>query len=44
MHHEKGTGLVPWPARLTAPPPRLEEVGVTTEEFHEDIVSFCNTF
>lgn len=37
MHHEKGTGLVPWPARLTAPPPRLEEVGVTPEEFHEDI-------
>ncbi|KAJ8544976.1 hypothetical protein K7X08_017559 [Anisodus acutangulus] len=36
VHKEKGTGLEPWPKRLTAPPPRLEEIGVTLEEFHKD--------
>lgn len=39
VHKEKGTGLLPWPKRLTAPPPRLEEIGVTLEEFHKDTVS-----
>lgn len=43
MHQEKGSGLVPWPNRLKAAPPRLEEVGVTPEEFHEDTVSFWNS-
>ncbi|KAF5479705.1 hypothetical protein F2P56_000504 [Juglans regia] len=37
MHKEKGSGLVPWPQRLTAAPPRLEEIGVSREEFQEDI-------
>ncbi|XP_059451665.1 probable methyltransferase PMT9 [Corylus avellana] len=36
MHKEKGSGLVPWPQRLTAAPPRLEEIGVSPEEFQED--------
>ncbi|CAN1153634.1 Probable methyltransferase PMT9 [Linum perenne] len=36
MHREKGTGLVPWPQRLIAAPPRLEDIGVGPEEFHED--------
>jgi hypothetical protein len=40
MHKEKGSGLVPWPQRLTAAPPRLEEIGVSTEEFQEDAVCF----
>ncbi|KAG6720091.1 hypothetical protein I3843_03G042600 [Carya illinoinensis] len=37
MHKQKGSGLVPWPQRLTAAPPRLEEIGVSREEFQEDI-------
>ncbi|KAF5740427.1 methyltransferase PMT9 [Tripterygium wilfordii] len=36
MHKEKGSGLVPWPERLTAAPPRLEEIGVSPNEFHKD--------
>ncbi|XP_030953754.1 probable methyltransferase PMT9 [Quercus lobata] len=36
MHKEKGSGLVPWPQRLSAAPPRLEEIGVRREEFQED--------
>ncbi|XP_022993804.1 probable methyltransferase PMT9 [Cucurbita maxima] len=32
----KGSGLVPWPQRLISAPPRLEEVGVSAEEFKED--------
>ncbi|GKV07826.1 hypothetical protein SLEP1_g19539 [Rubroshorea leprosula] len=36
MHKEKGSGLVPWPQRLTAASPRLEEIGVSPEEFQED--------
>ncbi|CAA6668024.1 unnamed protein product [Spirodela intermedia] len=28
--------LAPWPRRLTSPPPRLEEVGISPEAFHED--------
>ncbi|KAM6549719.1 hypothetical protein CsatB_021395 [Cannabis sativa] len=36
MHKVKGSGLVPWPQRLTAAPPRLEELGVSPEEFSED--------
>lgn len=39
MHKKKGTGLEPWPARLTAAPPRLEEIGVSPYEFHKDTVS-----
>ncbi|KAA8548163.1 hypothetical protein F0562_004576 [Nyssa sinensis] len=40
MHREKGSGLEPWPQRLTAAPPRLEEVGVSPDEFQKDTVSF----
>ncbi|KAK6138393.1 hypothetical protein DH2020_027867 [Rehmannia glutinosa] len=36
MHREKGHGLEPWPQRLTAAPPRLEEIGISAEKFHED--------
>ncbi|KAL6520199.1 hypothetical protein OROMI_032379 [Orobanche minor] len=36
MHREKGSGLEPWPRRLTAPPPRLAEVGISVEEFVKD--------
>ncbi|XP_062105601.1 probable methyltransferase PMT9 [Humulus lupulus] len=36
MHKVKGSGLVPWPQRLTAAPPRLEDLGVSPEEFSED--------
>lgn len=38
MYKEKGSGLVPWPERLTAAPPRLEEIGVSHGEFQEDTV------
>lgn len=41
MHMVRGSGLVPWPKRLTEAPPRLEEIGVSAEEFHEDTVCFC---
>ncbi|KAL5718040.1 hypothetical protein ACHQM5_010981 [Ranunculus cassubicifolius] len=33
---ENGSGLVPWPRRLTAAPPRLEEVGISSERYQED--------
>ncbi|PSS30195.1 Methyltransferase [Actinidia chinensis var. chinensis] len=36
MHREKGISLEPWPKRLTAAPPRLEEINVSPDEFHED--------
>lgn len=36
MHKERGSGLVLWPKRLTAAPPRLEDIGVSPEQFHED--------
>ncbi|KAM7267918.1 hypothetical protein ACFE04_010084 [Oxalis oulophora] len=36
MHKERGSGLVPWPSRLTSASPRLEEIGVSPEQFHED--------
>ncbi|KDP46391.1 hypothetical protein JCGZ_10231 [Jatropha curcas] len=36
MHKERGSGLVPWPRRLTEAPPRLEEIAVSPEVFHED--------
>ncbi|KAF5186948.1 S-adenosyl-l-methionine-dependent methyltransferases superfamily protein [Thalictrum thalictroides] len=36
MHREKGSGLVPWPQRLTKAPPRLEEIGVSSESYQED--------
>ncbi|XP_077228260.1 putative methyltransferase PMT9 [Tasmannia lanceolata] len=36
MHRGKGSGLVPWPQRLTTPPPRLEDLGISTEQYQED--------
>lgn len=36
MHKGKGSGLVPWPQRLTVAPIRLDEIGVGPEEFQED--------
>lgn len=39
MHKIRGTGLLPWPQRLTASPPRLEEIGSSADEFQEDTVS-----
>lgn len=39
MHKEKGSGLEPWPQRLIAPPPRLEEIGVSPADFQKDTVS-----
>ncbi|TKW23040.1 hypothetical protein SEVIR_4G267400v4 [Setaria viridis] len=32
----KGSELLPWPQRLTAPPPRLEELGISSNNFSED--------
>lgn len=42
VHRQKGSGLVPWPQRLTTAPSRLEEFGISAEEFQEDTVSFRN--
>nr|POF03341.1 putative methyltransferase pmt9 [Quercus suber] len=42
MHKEKGSGLVLWPQRLSAAPPRLEEIGVRREEFQEDTICILN--
>lgn len=39
MHKGKGSGLEPWPSRLTGPPPRLDEIGVSVDQFQEDSVS-----
>lgn len=43
MHKERGSRLAPWPQRLTTAPPRLEEIGVSAEEFQEDTVRFLIT-
>ncbi|XP_057438536.1 probable methyltransferase PMT3 [Lotus japonicus] len=37
MHKAKGSGLAPWPARLTTPPPRLAEIDYSTEMFQKDM-------
>ncbi|GMH06800.1 hypothetical protein Nepgr_008640 [Nepenthes gracilis] len=37
MHKARGSGLLPWPQRLTAPPACLEETGISPEEFHADM-------
>ncbi|KAE8660412.1 putative methyltransferase PMT8 [Hibiscus syriacus] len=36
VHRAKGSGLVPWPARLTTPPPRLSELGYSDDMFVKD--------
>ncbi|KAJ1397842.1 S-adenosyl-L-methionine-dependent methyltransferase [Sesbania bispinosa] len=33
MHKARGSGLSPWPARLTAPPPRLADFNYSSEMF-----------
>ncbi|KAG9154853.1 hypothetical protein Leryth_023913 [Lithospermum erythrorhizon] len=35
-HKAKGSGLAPWPARLTTPPPRLADLGYSPEQFEKD--------
>ncbi|KAK9704818.1 hypothetical protein RND81_07G013200 [Saponaria officinalis] len=35
-HGASGSGLAPWPDRLTAPPPRLADLGVSPEMFEKD--------
>ncbi|OAY55563.1 probable methyltransferase PMT3 [Manihot esculenta] len=35
-HRVKGSGLAPWPARLTTPPPRLADFGYSSEMFEKD--------
>lgn len=35
-HKASGSGLAPWPARLTTPPPRLADFGFSAELFERD--------
>ncbi|CAN6462129.1 unnamed protein product [Victoria cruziana] len=35
-HNAMGSELMPWPARLTAPPPRLSDLGITPSKFKKD--------
>lgn len=42
-HRDGGSGLAPWPARLTTPPPRLADFGISTGTFEKDMVNnLCN--
>ncbi|CAN4091112.1 unnamed protein product [Withania somnifera] len=36
-HKVSGSGLAPWPARLTTPPPRLADFGYSSEMFEKDV-------
>lgn len=36
-HKSKGSGLAPWPARLTSPPPRLTDLGYSKQLFEKDM-------
>lgn len=36
VNRAKGSELVPWPQRLIAPPPRLEELGISSDKYQED--------
>ncbi|CAL1411042.1 unnamed protein product [Linum trigynum] len=36
-HQVKGSGLAPWPARLTTPPPRLADFGYSNDMFEKDV-------
>lgn len=40
MHVARGSGLAPWPARLTTAPPRLADFDYTSEMFAEDMVFY----
>lgn len=44
MHREKGSGLQPWPHRLTTAPPHLGEIGISIEEFQKDTVRLLNSW
>ncbi|GJR38294.1 probable methyltransferase PMT3 [Tanacetum coccineum] len=35
-HNGKGSGLTPWPARLTSPTPRLSDFGYSSDMFEKD--------
>ncbi|KAK7243086.1 hypothetical protein RIF29_37870 [Crotalaria pallida] len=35
-HRAKGSELAPWPARLTSPPPRLADLGFSSNMFEKD--------
>ncbi|GLU08182.1 hypothetical protein SLE2022_251060 [Rubroshorea leprosula] len=35
-HKARGSGLAPWPSRLTSPPPRLADFGYSSEMFEKD--------
>ncbi|KAM0069498.1 putative S-adenosyl-L-methionine-dependent methyltransferase [Helianthus debilis subsp. tardiflorus] len=35
-HSCKGSGLAPWPARLTSPPPRLADFGYSSDMFEKE--------
>lgn len=37
-HNTKGSGLAPWPARLTTAPPRLADFGYSSDMFDKDTV------
>ena len=37
-HKSRGSGLAPWPARLTAAPPRLADFGYSKDIFEKDTV------
>ncbi|KAM1007477.1 hypothetical protein TB1_004062 [Malus domestica] len=36
-HRARGSGLAPWPARLTTPPPRLGDFGYSSDIFVKDM-------
>ncbi|KAJ3695454.1 hypothetical protein LUZ60_000831 [Juncus effusus] len=36
VHRAKGSEILPWPQRLNAPPPRLEELKISSQKFLED--------
>ncbi|CAD6335726.1 unnamed protein product [Miscanthus lutarioriparius] len=36
VNKAKGSKLLPWPQRLTAPPPCLKELGISSNKFSED--------
>lgn len=40
VHKGKSSGLLPWPQRLTEPPPRLEDIGISAEEYQSDTVCY----
>ncbi|KAJ7972636.1 S-adenosyl-L-methionine-dependent methyltransferases superfamily protein [Quillaja saponaria] len=37
IHRDRGSGLAPWPARLSTPPPRLGDFGYSNDMFEKDM-------